>query len=512
MTTKQGTLFLKKKNASIIEGLTPDTCEGCPNSTPYKTVRDKNKTYAATGKDACYDKCDDDIKVFDTTICELGCDIRHDASSNQQTELSKPIKHDIKFYRYRDIYELESGNQSDTMISPREEKWEPPHVYGNISTGYKTVSYVETQYYSTRHCIPPFWFVPGWCYTIPRSRRVTKTKKVPQFRYGITQRGTYNIYLEKRKKCHWTDVREYDAAYNLKKARENSTFNATKEYEIKSCGDLDWMKDPSGGGIIKYDHSDKTDLSGNPMKMIDNYTIYGEKYVYDCNAGYNYYERQNCDIFNNCSTVNYGSIIEHENAYDRAKEEEEDYKNVTESFTNICKSKCNNFINGVNSNDTYQLRSDKISTMEQKGAQKDCYECEKKYNPFIRNPQLQSEFVDNVLFKAIEKDGSREKDESKTNYNIYTVGDQLNKLYNSNYEIDVDIKKETENLTKKNTNHTKHKDKIREMTDNQEIKNATINAYLEDMKQKTPSKNIEYGVMIGLLVAAGVSTAMLLKD
>lgn len=497
MTTKQGTLFLKKKNASIIEGLTSDTCEGCPNSAPYKTVRDENKTYAATGKDACYDKCDDDINVFDTTICKLGCNIRHDASSNQQTELSKPIKHNIKFYRYRDIYELESGNQSDTMISPRKEKWEPPHVYGNISTGYKTVSYVETQYYSTRHCIPSFWFVPGWCYTIPRSRRVTKTKKVPQFRYGITQRGTYNIYPEKRKKCHWTDVKEYDAAYNLKKARENSTFNATKEYEIKSCGDLDWMKDPSGG-IRNFDHLVDTDLSGNPMKMIDNYTIYGEKYVYDCNAGYNYYERQNCDISNNCSTVNYGSIIEHENAYDRAKEEEEDYKKVTESFTNICKSKCNKFIKGVNSNDTYQLRS--VSINDSVTEQKDCYECEKKYNPFIRNPQLQSEFVDNVLFKASNNDRSR-------------LGDHLKKnLYKRNYQIEKNIDDQIDELNEKKKNHNTHRTKIREMTDNQEIKNATINAYLEDMKQKTPSKNIEYGVMIGLLVAAGVSTAMLLKD
>ena len=32
------------------------------------------------------------------------------------------------------------------------------------------------------------------------------------------------------------------------------------------------------------------------------------------------------------------------------------------------------------------------------------------------------------------------------------------------------------------------------------------------MNQQTPRKNIEYGVMIVLLVAAGVSTAMLLKD
>jgi hypothetical protein len=43
-------------------------------------------------------------------------------------------------------------------------------------------------------------------------------------------------------------------------------------------------------------------------------------------------------------------------------------------------------------------------------------------------------------------------------------------------------------------------------------RNITINAFLEDMKKKTPSKNIEYTVMIGLLIAAGVSTAMLLKD
>ena len=43
-------------------------------------------------------------------------------------------------------------------------------------------------------------------------------------------------------------------------------------------------------------------------------------------------------------------------------------------------------------------------------------------------------------------------------------------------------------------------------------RNATINAYLEDMKTKNPSKNIEYGIWIGLLAAAGISTAVLLKD
>jgi hypothetical protein len=39
--------------------------------------------------------------------------------------------------------------------------------------------------------------------------------------------------------------------------------------------------------------------------------------------------------------------------------------------------------------------------------------------------------------------------------------------------------------------------------------NATINAFLEDMKSKTPSKNIEYGIWAGLAVAAGVTVAAL---
>ena len=43
-------------------------------------------------------------------------------------------------------------------------------------------------------------------------------------------------------------------------------------------------------------------------------------------------------------------------------------------------------------------------------------------------------------------------------------------------------------------------------------RNATINAYLEDMKTRNPSKNVEYGLWIGLLAAAGISTAVLLKD
>lgn len=43
-------------------------------------------------------------------------------------------------------------------------------------------------------------------------------------------------------------------------------------------------------------------------------------------------------------------------------------------------------------------------------------------------------------------------------------------------------------------------------------RHVNINAYLEDMKTKNPSKNVEYGIWIGLLAAAGISTAVLLKD
>ena len=38
-----------------------------------------------------------------------------------------------------------------------------------------------------------------------------------------------------------------------------------------------------------------------------------------------------------------------------------------------------------------------------------------------------------------------------------------------------------------------------------EKKNATINAYLEDMDKRTPRKNMEYGLWLGLLVAAGIT-------
>jgi hypothetical protein len=43
-------------------------------------------------------------------------------------------------------------------------------------------------------------------------------------------------------------------------------------------------------------------------------------------------------------------------------------------------------------------------------------------------------------------------------------------------------------------------------------RHTTINAYLEDMKTRNPSKNVEYVAWIGLLAAAGISTAFLLKE
>jgi hypothetical protein len=43
-------------------------------------------------------------------------------------------------------------------------------------------------------------------------------------------------------------------------------------------------------------------------------------------------------------------------------------------------------------------------------------------------------------------------------------------------------------------------------------RHTTINAYLEDMKTRNPSKNVEYVAWIGLLAATGISTAFLLKE
>lgn len=54
-------------------------------------------------------------------------------------------------------------------------------------------------------------------------------------------------------------------------------------------------------------------------------------------------------------------------------------------------------------------------------------------------------------------------------------------------------------------------DKLDSMTYS-EKKNATINAYLEDMDKRTPRKNMEYGLWLGLLVAAGITTVTLIKD
>ena len=42
-------------------------------------------------------------------------------------------------------------------------------------------------------------------------------------------------------------------------------------------------------------------------------------------------------------------------------------------------------------------------------------------------------------------------------------------------------------------------------------KNATMNAFLEDMKSKTSSKNIEYGIWMGLIVVAGVTASTIIN-
>ena len=156
--------------------------------------------------------------------------------------------------------------------------------------------------------------------------------------------------------------------------------------------------------------------------------------------------------------------------------------NKKEGFSNACKSKCAN----VNT------EAD-IASMT---SNSECYKCEVKYNPYIRYSAPREKLIREARYKA--------NNQNQLNPKLYQLRGQQ-----ESQKSKLDNRKTRQNLLA-NRNRNLF-DELKNMPPSKK-RNATINAYLEDMKTRNPSKNVEYVVWVGLLAAAGISTAVLLKD
>jgi len=132
----------------------------------------------------------------------------------------------------------------------------------------------------------------------------------------------------------------------------------------------------------------------------------------------------------------------------------------------------------------------------------ECYKCELKHNPLIRYESAKQEYIDNIIYRTSKK------------VPVSTMIDNINKEYkprrNELMKYNGKYNSRNENTIQNNIlekNKTLY-DLINNMSYSKK-NNATIRAFLEDMENKTPNKNIEYGIWAGLTVLAGVTVAAL---
>jgi hypothetical protein len=524
MTTKQGKLYLKRKNKPIIEGMTSDPLADVPgNEFDLVAIRNKNNDNANAGLTKCNKVCDDEAS--NKEICKIGCDIKHKSKNNGQDEYTNAIFHANKYEKYRKTpyYDDPITKNNREVITHGYSYMSPPDKVVKEISHYKTVKKYYTKYRTKRICIPAaFWWSSGWCYSWSVPYTVVKSKQVPQYRWRKIP-GTKHVVPTKYRHTRWKETTEYsedDARDNLKILTDISGKNyadGTKAGQFKGCNDIN---------ITEKQVDEDEDY-------IRNYNSYGKQDKKDCELGINSYSRENCNYtnidnknndnnenhvynFSGCNTVKYGSIHQDEENLDVYNEEWNQYvvsdsstsgfQNYKESFTDRCSDDCQDYINGVKTIPINAVKNEKDRIDFQ-----DCYDCEIKNNPLIKHTKLQTEFVDNILWKAVP--------------NVDTIKMKLNSLSDENKNLESNltlenIENDKEFRYKKIKNYNKilidnyenPTNHLRKMIKKKKERNLTINAFLEDMKKKTPSKNIEYTVMIGLLVAAGVSTAMLLKD
>jgi hypothetical protein len=481
MTTKQGLLY-NKKNEKYIENMQqrPDPMEHAnqqANPFIYQKAVDKNVKFADEALTGCKNTCDAQFSNDEREACYLGCDIKNNATSADDLSLVDKRSINNPYDKIRKEITKTVDKTSDKKVSSAYKKWDPPHTYGWIIRGTRRVPYYYTAYKCSYYW--SWWRFRNVCKRVAYRKKGYKNQQVKK--WGIVKKGKQTPVPAVWEKCEWQETHKYP---------EENVGTFSEEVNVGSCDDFITDKNIPDGNLEYY-----RDYSKHQLETA-------------CNTGMDNYERKNCVVNTYSKTMSctgktkYGSLLQDSENLDQESTEYNKFiyetPSAVEGFSNACKSKCSDFIKDPSLVNRNEMAKDN-----------ECYICEVKNNAFIRNDKARDEWLDNLFYIATPENTMQGKlDELKGKYdnnkgtlqNLHDV-DFLQNNQISETGTYVDLKQKYKTIY----------DKLHSMTYS-EKKNATINAYLEDMDKRTPRKNMEYGLWLGLLVAAGITTVTLIKD
>ena len=481
MTTKQGLLY-NKKNQKYIENMQqrPDPMEHAnqqANPFIYQKAAEKNVKFADEALTGCKNMCDAKFSNDEREACYLGCDIKNNATSADDLSLFDKRSINNPYDKIKKEITKTVDKTSDKKVSSAYKKWDPPNKYGWITTGTRRVPYYYTAYKNKKSCRFIWWQFRSVCSTKRVAYRKKGYKKEPVKKWGIVKKGKQTPVPAVWEKCEWQETHKYP---------EENVGTFSEQVNVGSCGDFITGKNIEDGNPEYY-----RDYSKHQLETA-------------CNAGMDNYERKNCVVNTYSKTMSctgktkYGSLLQDSENLDQEMIEYNKFiyetPSAVEGFSNACKSDCSQFIENPSSVDDMS-KDDK------------CYKCEVKNNAFIRNDKARDEWLDNLFYIAT-KDKRMETQLSKLKKDY---GNNKGTLQNLHHVDFLNNNEETGTYADLKQKYKTIYDKLDSMTYS-EKKNATINAYLEDMDKRTPRKNIEYGLWLGLLVAAGITTVTLIKD
>jgi hypothetical protein len=473
MTTKQGISFIKNKSnkVTIIEAntLKAKPLNEIDRKAPvlHRKIVKQNVTYSDDAFKGCNNFCDEQYGDEERTACYLGCEIKDKASGPGIITLKKNKDISVPFDKWKKEYKKTIPKKSDTLVESSYKEWRPFHTYKKVKDGPRRCKTKYGWCWSSKRC----WRLP-WpisrttCIRIPRYGKcgTTCTQK---WKTVIDVPGTQVTIPAKWEFCEWNETYKYKESLEGKKL-ENQSVNSCSMFKTTSKEDIDdeFYKDYS------------------PYKLAES-----------CTAGMNNYKRKDCSVINNkivCTGNKNGRYLDE----DKRKRGEENKKRnkflyksdeTVEGFTDKCIQTCKG------------VTIDKINGWERGEGEHhvDCYNCEVKYNPLIRYKKVREDYIDNIIYRA--------GDDPSGNLQVFL--DNLTDKHTSGIKDIERMKGEQDTIVTKNeTLFTK----LNTMTDSDK-NNATINAFLEDMKSKVPSKHIELAIWTGLTIAAGVTVASLIS-
>lgn len=491
MTTKQGLLYKKSLIENMEDKSTPTKgINEKANTKPYMDVINKNRQHANDGLNNCKSLCDQKYSDYERSACYLGCNIKHNAATESEENLSEKQEISNPYDKWKKPYNVEVNKTSNKKVKSSYRIWDPYHTFGMIWNGWKKQYYYYWYAYWKRKCYWYWWWrwrrACGWGIGWGRKRAFFWK---PSYRRGITKRGKRRTIPAVWERCYWTETHRYPK-------KKQGQFSQT--IEVNNCYDI--MKDKN---IPDDDPDYYRDYSIHNMDK-------------SCQFGMDSYERKNCVVESDKKTINcngtkmYGSLAEDQQNYNNELNTLNEYIDkqpeafsTIEGFSNACKSKCSGY-NSSNLNEKMKNSND------------ECYMCEIKNNPFIRYDEPREKYIDTIKYIAnkqnplnpeIKKIVKRFKNHKKQLHKLDT-NKQVFDATTKRYEVSSERKGKLPNLEIENSKLNK----IFDSMPYSKKKNLTINAYLEDMKSRNPSKNIEYGIWLGLMVAAGITTATLIKD